>query len=183
MGVRVETEAGFVEGVECEGVALLLVPHAAPPVGEGRFLGPLPVMSWTGKRRDTSRVSPPQLPMPALVGSDEQAPNDEDCLELNIYTRGRRRSAPGKSHAFGPLEGRPPNMRPHRASVSSVIGRSTPSVAASSKAIRRSLWARPAPASIASTRVGLSSSPKGFTVSRIIKAVMPPLSASDARIA
>jgi para-nitrobenzyl esterase len=89
MGVRVETEAGFVEGVEREGVALFLgVPYAAPPVGEGRFREPLPVQSWTGIRQANSRVSPPQLPMPDLLESDEQAPNDEDCLQVDVYSPG-----------------------------------------------------------------------------------------------
>jgi para-nitrobenzyl esterase len=88
--LKVETAAGLVEGVVRAGVSQFLgVPFAAPPLGERRFLGPLPVTPWTGVRRAAApRTSPPQRPLPFLIDWAEQAPADEDCLELNVYTPG-----------------------------------------------------------------------------------------------
>jgi para-nitrobenzyl esterase len=77
----------MVEGITRDGVKQFLgVPFATAPVRERRFLAPLPVTPWTGVRRaDASRTSPPQLPSPLLIDSGDQAPSDEDCLELNVY--------------------------------------------------------------------------------------------------
>lgn len=83
-----ETAAGVLEGIEREGTRQFLgVPYAAAPVGERRFLAPVPAEPWAGVRRaDASRTSPPQMVLPAMFGPAEQPPIDEDCLELNIYT-------------------------------------------------------------------------------------------------
>jgi para-nitrobenzyl esterase len=87
-GLIVETALGSVEGVVGDGVAQFLgIPYAAAPLGERRFLAPQPVVPWSGVRRTAaSRTSPPQLPSPLPVFSSEQAPIDEDCLELNVYS-------------------------------------------------------------------------------------------------
>jgi para-nitrobenzyl esterase len=86
--LKIETAAGLVEGVVRGGVSQFLgVAFAAAPLGERRFLAPLSVTPWTGVRRaHASRTSPPQRPLPLLIDWAEQAPADEDCLELNVYT-------------------------------------------------------------------------------------------------
>jgi para-nitrobenzyl esterase len=86
-GPRAETASGLVEGFRREGVMQFLgVPYAVA-LGAGRFLDPVPVAPWAGVRRaDVSRTSPPQLPQPELLDTGEQAPNDEDCLQVDIYT-------------------------------------------------------------------------------------------------
>lgn len=87
-GLSVETTAGIVEGMEQAGVARFLgVPFGAAPLGQRRFLAPSPAAPWTGVRSaKVSRTSPPQLPSPVLIDSGDQAPGDEDCLELDITT-------------------------------------------------------------------------------------------------
>jgi para-nitrobenzyl esterase len=87
-GLRVETMAGIVEGVEQGGVARFLgVPFGGSPMGQRRFLAPSPPTPWAGVRSaKVSRTSPPQLPSPVLIGTGVQAPGDEDCLELDITT-------------------------------------------------------------------------------------------------
>jgi carboxylesterase type B len=87
-GPIVETALGSVEGVVRDGAAQFLgIPYAAAPLGEQRFLAPQPAVPWSGVRRTAaSRTSPPQLPSPLPVFSSEQAPIDEDCLELNVYS-------------------------------------------------------------------------------------------------
>src|ERR1017187_5516280 len=87
-GRTVETTTGRVEGVARDGVTRFLsVPFAAAPLGDRRFMAPSPATPWTGVRQaKVSRTSPPQLPAPALIDTGEQAPSDEDCLELDITT-------------------------------------------------------------------------------------------------
>lgn len=85
---RAQTTAGLVEGVDRDGVTQFLgIPFAAPVLGERRFQPPSPGTRWTGVRRaDAVSPSPPQLPPPLAVFAAEQAPNNEDCLQLNVYT-------------------------------------------------------------------------------------------------
>src|ERR1039458_6459283 len=87
-GLRVDTTGGIVEGIERGGVTRFLgVPFGDAPLGQRRFLAPSPPTPWTGVRSTkVSRTSPPQLPSPVPVDFGDQAPNDEDCLELDITT-------------------------------------------------------------------------------------------------
>ena len=66
------------------------VPYAAPPVGELRFRAPRPPESWDGVRETTEfGASSIQTYAPGieLLAFDE-APTDEDCLTLNVWTPG-----------------------------------------------------------------------------------------------
>lgn len=84
---RAEIATGIVEGVERDGVAQFLGVPFAVALPKRRFLAPDPVTPWTGVRSTVvSRTSPPQLPMPAILDHGNQAPNDEECLEVNVYS-------------------------------------------------------------------------------------------------
>jgi para-nitrobenzyl esterase len=87
-GPKVVTEAGPIQGVVREGVTQFLgVPFATPTLGARRFLAPAPLKPWAGVRRaESPRTSPPQLPSPSLLHTQDQLPSSEDCLELNVYT-------------------------------------------------------------------------------------------------
>src|SRR5947207_2575379 len=85
------------------GAQFLGVSYAEPPVGERRFLPPVP-------RRHSERVvdarqpgaDPPQIVQPVPGMTDQRVLTDEDCLHLNVYTPaldGVRR--PVLVHVFG----------------------------------------------------------------------------------
>lgn len=84
----VATTAGRVEGgrdgdVEC----FLGIPYAAPPVGELRFRAPRPPVPWAGVRPATEAGPGAPQPAPAsLVASQVPDTQDEDCLNLNVWT-------------------------------------------------------------------------------------------------
>jgi para-nitrobenzyl esterase len=86
----VKTKAGKVEGAYKDGLYMFKkVPYAAPPVGELRWLPPQPVKSWDGVRpaKEFGPIAP-QNPMAGGIIIQEPQPQDEDCLFLNIWTKG-----------------------------------------------------------------------------------------------
>jgi para-nitrobenzyl esterase len=84
----VETAAGQVAGRRDGAVWCFLgIPYAAPPVGERRLRPPQPVTPWTGVRPATSPgPGAPQPPPASPVGSQAPDQQDEDCLNLNVWT-------------------------------------------------------------------------------------------------
>ncbi len=83
----VETTHGPVRGVDPGNVRVWKgIRYAAPPVGELRFRAPRPPQPWTTVV-DASRFGPvcPQLTLP-VVPLDLGAPQDEDCLSLNVWS-------------------------------------------------------------------------------------------------
>jgi para-nitrobenzyl esterase len=84
---RVETTYGTLEGIQRERhLAFFGIPYAAPPAGERRFAAPAPPAAWSGVRRasDIGFACPQSThPIPGFAAS---GPQDEDCLNLNIFT-------------------------------------------------------------------------------------------------
>lgn len=96
-----ETNAGKVKGLTREGVHIFKgVPYGASTAGRNRFMPPQPPVAWKGVRdtldfgpstpqrdpnsqRDSSAVA-------ALIGELSDRPESEDCLVLNVWTRGLR---------------------------------------------------------------------------------------------
>jgi para-nitrobenzyl esterase len=82
----VETTYGPVRGVDNGRVRVWKgIRYAAPPVGDLRWRAPQPPDPWTSVA-DASRFGPvcPQPTLP-MVPLDLGAPQDEDCLSLNIW--------------------------------------------------------------------------------------------------
>jgi carboxylesterase type B len=87
----VQTSAGAVCGRSDGGVLSFKgIPYAAPPFGANRLRPPAPVAPWTGVR-DALEYGPkvPQVPFPSPwdVLLADRAPQGEDCLNLNVWTR------------------------------------------------------------------------------------------------
>ncbi len=88
----VRTREGLLRGSRKDGVGSWLgVPYAEPPVGALRFRAPKPVQPWTGLR-DASRFGS-SAPQPfslaeEVLGLDGHVPASEDCLTLNVWSRG-----------------------------------------------------------------------------------------------
>ncbi|MBN9420493.1 hypothetical protein ABS71_16670 [bacterium SCN 62-11] len=83
---------GQLKGATQDGVTVFRgVPYAAPPV---RFQPPQPAIPWQGVR-DATRNGP-IAPQPQLRGllSPITAPQDEDCLTLNVWTPAGADKAP-----------------------------------------------------------------------------------------
>jgi para-nitrobenzyl esterase len=86
------TRHGEIEGIQREGyVSFKGIPHAAPPIGERRWLPPQPVTPWAGTLRAESYgfVAPqperaPDAPL-AMLGT-EIGEEREDCLDLTVWT-------------------------------------------------------------------------------------------------
>src|SRR5580658_1875866 len=96
MSLKVKTSQGVVVGIESEGVLSFRgIPYAAPPVGDLRFAPPATPLVWSGER-DCSAIGPislqPMDPLSELIPGcernyyDPKAVQDEDCLNLNIWT-------------------------------------------------------------------------------------------------
>ncbi|MBL7859786.1 MAG: carboxylesterase family protein [Cyclobacteriaceae bacterium] len=92
----VDTAHGKVSGVQLGEVAVFKgVPFAAPPVGALRWRAPQPVANWSGVRAcDKFSASPMQgKPVPFNMWTEEfiapPEPLSEDCLYLNIWTKGK----------------------------------------------------------------------------------------------
>ena len=86
----VTTQAGKIEGTYESGLFVFKgVPYAAPPVGELRWMPPQPVKPWEGMR-PVKQFEPiaPQNPLPGGIIIHEPQPQNEDCLYLNIWTKG-----------------------------------------------------------------------------------------------
>lgn len=83
----VETSAGRLDGLQRDGhLAFLGIPYAASAGGANRFRAPQPVDPWPGVRDAhefglAARQS--SHPIPGFAAS---GPQDEDCLNLNVYT-------------------------------------------------------------------------------------------------
>ena len=88
----VETKAGKIEGSIMNGVLVFKgMRYAAPPTGNLRWLPPQPVIPWEGIRsaKEFGAIAPQnELPGGDVIGLEISEPQDEDCLFLNIWTRG-----------------------------------------------------------------------------------------------
>jgi para-nitrobenzyl esterase len=92
----VETRYGKVEGTLNNGVhGFKGIPFAAPPVGEQRWRAPLPPVSWAGVRaaddwgkQAWQAASGGEGPLKFIFNAQNAEKRDEDCLQLNIWSRG-----------------------------------------------------------------------------------------------
>jgi para-nitrobenzyl esterase len=83
---QVTTESGAISGVSENGVTVYKgVPFAAPPVGDLRWRGPVPVARWTGTRRADS-FAPACMQTGVSMPGETPPAVSEDCLYLNIWT-------------------------------------------------------------------------------------------------
>jgi para-nitrobenzyl esterase len=92
MATIVETASGKVEGGpgRLDGIlAFKGIPFAQPPVGKLRFRAPEPPLPWAGIR--PALEYGPSAPQPEGAGTMPGIPaadQDEDCLNLNVWTPG-----------------------------------------------------------------------------------------------
>jgi para-nitrobenzyl esterase len=87
-GLSVRTLTGPVSGDSADGVLVFRgIPYAAAPIGALRWRPPQPMTPWE-RARDATRfgASCPQPPRGARAG--DPGPQDEDCLFLNVWTKG-----------------------------------------------------------------------------------------------
>ena len=94
----VETQYGKVEGATNNGVhSFKGIPFAAPPVGERRWRAPEAPEPWSGVRAadgDWGKqawqvvTDNPNSPLNFIFNARNAEYRDEDCLQLNVWTRG-----------------------------------------------------------------------------------------------
>lgn len=61
------------------------IPYAKPPVGDLRFMPPVPMEPWEGTYNATqTRTGCPQIPIPGIWAGE--VTYTEDCLHLNVWT-------------------------------------------------------------------------------------------------
>ncbi|HKU43663.1 MAG TPA: carboxylesterase family protein [Polyangiales bacterium] len=84
-----QTRQGRVEG-ERRGAHLAFrgIPYALPPIAAGRFRAPEPARSWSGVRDARSFAASAPQGGSETPWMEAQGPLSEDCLYLNVYTRG-----------------------------------------------------------------------------------------------
>jgi len=92
-------ENGLISGVKKGDVSIFKgVPFAAPPVGDLRWKAPQPVTNWSGTRAcENFSASPMQgKPVPFMMWTEEfiapPEPLSEDCLYLNIWSKGKSKN-------------------------------------------------------------------------------------------
>ena len=84
MPAIVTTKLGKLEGEQQSGMYVFRgVPYARAPIGELRFRAPEPVQPWTGVR--AAQAPGPTAPQ-ALGMMRDLVAQDEDCLQLNLWT-------------------------------------------------------------------------------------------------
>jgi para-nitrobenzyl esterase len=105
-GPIAETLAGKVRGVINEGVSVFKgVPYGASTAGANRFMPPKPVAPWKGERdaldygpstpQSNPNVKAPPSATAGLIGELSDRPESEDCLVLNVWTRGVKANGKG----------------------------------------------------------------------------------------
>jgi para-nitrobenzyl esterase len=89
----IQTANGPVQGSREDGLTTYRgIPYASPPIGDLRWRPPVPPASWHDVLKATTfRPACPQIG--AVVPGMEVLPTSEDCLYLNIWTPGSRRTA------------------------------------------------------------------------------------------
>ena len=84
----VAIESGKLKGASEAGIdSYKGIPFAEPPVGELRWLPPMPITPWQGMRDATAMLHDcMQLPAPSEAAPGGTTTPSEDCLYLNVWT-------------------------------------------------------------------------------------------------